>query len=227
MKHILSIIISIIFIQCTYGQIATIKDADGWTNVRKEANAQSDIIHKLYENEVFWYDLDGSEKDPDWVKVYIPKNEFSFGSCETSDIVGFIHKSRLLPLTSLKKYVGNDFVFKYKLADFDPTNRIVDEQEEQEEKWLTAIDGLAIWGTDGIFPRTMIADITVQIEGQNIDIHKVFYSDIYECDNTFSIYKNGAYYFVHQSNSDGAAYYEIVWVLSEKGLKQRLVGSWF
>ena len=43
----------------------------------------------------------------------------------------------------------------------------------------------------------------------------------------FFIYKNGADYFVHQTNSDGAAYYEIVWVLNEKGLKQRLVGSWF
>lgn len=222
MKIVLTFILTVLTFQISFGQVATIQDLDGWTNVRKAPDGQSEIIHRVYENEAFWYDYETTDKEQDWISIYIPKNDFCLGKSEPNFIVGFIHKSRLLPLEKLEKYIGSDFSFQYTLSDFDSTNRIVD---KQEGKWITAIDGRPVWGTDGNFPRTKVDDIEVKIDGQEIQIHKIFYSDIYECDNDLSILKNGDTYFVHQWNSDGAGAYEIVWVLDKNGLKQRLVGT--
>src|SRR5690606_8207256 len=125
----------------------------------------------------------------------------------------------LMPLEKLQEYQGSDFSFRYILAQFDSINRIVD---RYNGKWVTALDGRPVWGTDGNFPKTRVADIDIKINGQKIVIHKVFYSDIFECDNRFSVYKSGRTFFVHQWNGDGAGAYELVWVFDEKGLKQRL-----
>lgn len=222
MKIVLTFIFTVFTIQISFGQIAIIQDPDGWTNIRKAPDGQSEIIHKVNENEVFWYDHETTDKEQDWISIYIPKNDFCLGKSEPNYIVGFIHKSRILPLEKLQGYSGNEFTFEYKLSDFDSTNRIVD---RHDGKWVTAIDGRPVWGTDGDFPRTKVDDIKVKIEGQEIKIHKIFYGDIYECDNNLSIFKNGETYFVHQWNSDGAGAYEIVWVLDKEGLKQRLVGT--
>lgn len=219
---LIALIVTLLTFQFAIGQVAIIQDSDGWTNVRKAPNEQSEVIHKIYENEVFWYDAETIDKGKDWISIYIPKNDFCLGKSEPNYIVGFIHKSRLLPLKEMKGYTGTDFSFQYKLSEFDSTNRIVD---KQAGKWLTAIDGRPVWGTDGNFPVTEVVDIEVKIDGQKIQIYKVFFSDIFECDNDLSIFKNGDTYFVYQWNSDGAGAYEIVWVLNKEGLKQRLVGT--
>ncbi len=203
-----------------FGQIALIQDKDGYTNVRQEPNSSSSIIHKIYENEVFWYE----DEVQDWISVNIPKNRYSLG-CSDSDIVfGWIHKSRLLPLEELEKPAKEDLQFKYILSEFDPKDRIID---YHDNKWVTWIDGRPVWGTDQNLPRIEVTGINAKVENIQIEISPIMYSDIYECSNTFQTYKNGDTYFLFQSCSDGAGYYEIVWVLTKKGLKQRLVGSLF
>jgi hypothetical protein len=222
MKIVLQIILTVLTVQISFGQVATIQDPDGWTNVRKAPDGKSEVIHKVYENEVFWYDFEPTDKEQEWISIYIPKNNYSLGKSEPNFIVGFIHKSRLLKLEQLQGYSGNDFQFDYQLSDFDTANRVID---KQDGKWVTAINGRPVWGTDGNFPKTQVDKVEVIIEGKEIEIHEVFYSDIYECDSGLSIYKNGDTYFVHQLNSDGAGAYEIVWVFDKNGLKQRLVGT--
>ena len=224
MKKVIIFILGFLIIQYSFGQVATIQDSDGWTNVRKEPTANSEIILKLYENEVFWFDYEPTDKEQDWILVRIPKNKFSLGQNEPDLITGFIHKSRLLPIEKMEKYSGKDFLFKYEFSNFDSTNRIVD---KQDGKWVIAIDGRPVWGTDGDVPNTIVNNIIVKIENKNITIHKVFYSDIYEVNDRFEVYKNGQTYFVYQWNSDGAGFYEIVWVLDKNGLQQRLVGAIF
>ncbi|MEL6629256.1 MAG: hypothetical protein AAFQ92_27305 [Bacteroidota bacterium] len=220
MKVPLLITLAFMAFQISLAQVATIKDPDGWTNVRSAPNRTADIIHKVYENDVFWYYIENS--DQDWVQVYIPKDDYCMRATNQPDMVGYIHKSRLLPLEDLEEYTGNDFTFEYEVSVFDPTDRILDQHDGQ---WITSIDGRPVWGTDGNLPRTQVDNIAVTLDGQEIDIHRVFYSDIYECDNRFTVYKNGDTYFVYQGNSDGAGFYEIVWVIDRTGLKQRLVGS--
>ena len=214
-----------IFLLCSLlanGQVAIIKDKDGFTNVRKKPNGKSEIIHKIYENEVFWFDHEKGVDTLEWVPVYIPKNDFSLGSSEPEYIVGFIHISRLQPLQELTPYEGPDFSFEYVVQPFDSTNRIID---RKEGRWVTAIDGRPVWGTDGGLPSTQVNEIKVTIEGQEINLNRAFYSDIYECTNSFKIYKNGDAYIIYQWNSDGAGYYEIAWVFTKKGLRHRLVGT--
>ena len=222
MKIILTLILTFLSIQITFGQVATIQDPDGWTNVRKAPDVKSEIILKIYENEVFWYDYEKTDQEQEWISIYIQKNNYCLEKSVTAFIVGFIHRTRLLPLELLQGYSGNDFKFEYHISDFDSTNRIID---KQDGKWVTAIGGRPVWGTDGNLPRTQVDNIKVVVDGQEIEIHEVFYSDIYECDNEISIYKNSDTYFVYQSNSDGAGAYEIVWVFDKNGLKQRLVGT--
>lgn len=78
---------------------------------------------------------------------------------------------------------------------------------------------------NGTLPKKKVVKISVLIDGKQIPVSNVFFCDIYECDNTFSIFKNGDTYFISQQNSDGAGGYDLVWVFTKEGLKQRLVGS--
>lgn len=103
MKIVLIFILPVLTFQITVGQVATIQDPDGWTNVRKAPDGKSETILKVYENEVFWYDYEEADQEQDWISIYIPKNDYCLGISEPSYIVGFIHKSRLLPLEKLKK----------------------------------------------------------------------------------------------------------------------------
>ncbi|TRZ45119.1 hypothetical protein [Robertkochia solimangrovi] len=222
MKRALTVMFFLLTFQLVIGQVAIINDPDGWTNVREAPDGKSEVIHRIYENEVFWYDPELSEIQQDWIPIYIPKNKFSFGNSMSNVINGFIHKSRILPLDSLKSYSGNDFSFEYEIVDFDSTNRIID---KQDEIWVTFIDGRPVHGTDGNLPKTQVKNIEVKINSKSIKVHQLFYSDIFECDNTFDTFKIGDTYFVYQSNSDGAGGYEIVWVFTKDGLIQRLVGS--
>ena len=60
MKYTL-LCIGTLFYVTTYGQVAIIQDADGFTNVRKLPHRQAKIIHKIYQNEVFWYNDEASK----------------------------------------------------------------------------------------------------------------------------------------------------------------------
>ncbi|MCR9154362.1 MAG: hypothetical protein NXI09_09650 [Bacteroidetes bacterium] len=116
-------------------QLAIIQDPDGWTNLRKAPAGTSDVILKVYEDHVFWYDLEDIEEGQEWISIYLPKNDYSLGQHEPDYIAGFIHKSRLLPLEGLELYLDKDkdFRFEYQLGDFDSTNRYID---RQDGKWI-------------------------------------------------------------------------------------------
>lgn len=223
MKTINLILTLIVIASSSFGQVAVIKDKDGYTNVRKEANGESEVIYKILDNEVFWFDYEVGYFENEWVEVFIPKNKFSFSSTDPDYIQGYVHKSRIQPIDKLPKLTSDNFKFKYELNPFDSTGKIID---KQDNKWITQINGRPVWGTDGNFPRLQVENIKVSIDNRDILIHPVFYCDIYECDGGYTIYKNGDTFFVYQMNSDGAGAYQIVWVFTnENGLIQRLVGT--
>ncbi|WP_196889432.1 hypothetical protein [Aureivirga sp. CE67] len=215
MKTTLSIL-TFLIIQISFCQIATIKDPDGYTNVRKAPNGKSKIIHKVYEGEIFFYEYHEIENGAKWIPVYIEVKD------SKNEIEGFIHISRLLFLKDAKPYNGNDFHFKYHLSPFDATNRKI---EKQEDKWVVSIDGQRPWGIDGYLPHIQVDSIDVKINGKKINIDKHYFQDIFEVRNEFKIIKTGEYYIVYQLNSDGAGGYFLAWVFDKNGLKQKLVGS--
>ncbi|WP_298539183.1 hypothetical protein [uncultured Aquimarina sp.] len=214
MKHL--IIISILFFSnFNFGQIAVIKDKDGFTNVRKLPDSKSEVIYKLKDSEIFSY----HESENDWMTVNISKNRYQL-ECDGQDtFAGYIHKSRINPIGNIEIYQGTEFLFKYKLTKFNLENKVTD----FDGKWLTRINGRHFYGTDGNIPKIEIAGIDVSINGKIIDIPEVFYEDLFECDNEVTINKNKDDYIVHQWNGDGAGGYLIVWVFGSEKLKQRFI----
>ncbi|MDX1830378.1 MAG: hypothetical protein R3342_12620 [Lutibacter sp.] len=217
MKNFLIIFSILFFCNLNYGQIAVIKDVDGFTNVRKLPKIDSEVIYKLKNSEVFSYQE--NETESDWITVYISKNKYQLECGEDDTFMGYIHKSRLCPIEDLTKYTGTEFSFEYKLKEFSLENKISD----FDGKWLTKINGRRIYGTDGNIPKTEVVGIETSINGKSIEIPNILYEDIFECNNEFEINKNKDDYIVHQWNSDGAGGYLIVWVLGNEKLKQRLI----
>ena len=217
MKNYLIILLFLFFSHLNFGQIAVIKDNDGFTNVRKQPKGDSEIIYKLKDSEIFSYEEQKDELD--WIKVYISKNKYQLECDENDTFIGYVHKSRLCPIENLTKYSGTEFSFKYKLQKFSFKNKISD----FDGKWLTKINGRRIYGTDGNIPKTEVVGIETSMKGKTIEIPEMLYEDIFECNNEFEINKNKDDYIVHQWNSDGAGGYLIVWVLGNQKLKQRLI----
>jgi hypothetical protein len=221
-RNVVVLILTFWTVHSVIGQVATIQDPDGWTNVRETPGSESRVVYKVYENEVFWFDYEVGYFENEWVEVYIPKNKFSFATSDPDYLKGFIHKSRIIPVDKLPSAYGSDFSFKYQLTPFDSTNKVID---RVEDKWIVGINGRPIWGVDGGFPKIQVAGIDVTLNDVNISIHPLFYSDIYECDGGLTTHKYKDTFFVYQMNSDGAGAYQVVWVFDKNGLKQRLVGS--
>ncbi len=217
MKNFIIIVLFLLFSNLTFGQIAVIKDDDGFTNVRKLPKSDSEILYKLKDSEVFSYQE--TKEQLDWIKVYISKNKYQLECDENDTFIGYIYKSRLCPIENLEDYNGTEFSFKYELKKFSLENKICD----YDGKWLTKINGRRIYGTDGNIPKTEVSEINASINGKVIDIPNMLFEDIFECDNEFVINKNKDDYIVHQWNSDGAGGYLIVWVLGNEKLKQRLI----
>ncbi|MEM9820618.1 MAG: hypothetical protein AAF985_06080 [Bacteroidota bacterium] len=222
MKQITISTLLLLIVQNVFGQVAIIQDADGWTYLRKGPNKNAKIIQKIEADQVFWFDPDFDPKKDNWVQVYLPKNDFGLEDCGQDLIEGFIHKSRLRPIEKIKKYKGRDLSFQYILKPFDLSQRSVD---KLNKKWWSKIDGRRFFGTDGTIPKIEVEDVEVTISGKPIIIHQIFYADLFECQNSFDIYRVEDTFFIHQWNSDGAGAYEIVWVIDEHGLQQRLVGT--
>lgn len=202
-------------------QMAVMNDIDGYVNVRNGKSVNSEIVYTLNEYEVFWYDPMEYESDVKWINIVIPLNKFSMNELEYSDIVGYVHKSRILPLSTMKSADPKEVLFSYDLSPFKLNDRVL---EKDRNGFISAIDGRNIWGTDGDLPKIQVDDIHVEILTNKIEIHKVFFNDIFECDNQFKVYKNKSYYYIEQRNSDGAGSYEIVWVFNKERLIQRAIG---
>ena len=83
MKHFISLFF-LIFIGKTFAQVGSnigiINDADGYTNIRKEASTKSQIVGKILQNEYFFYE----EYNSNWCKI-----------TTQNKVKGFVHKSRI------------------------------------------------------------------------------------------------------------------------------------
>lgn len=199
-------------------QIATVIDSDGWVNVRELPNSTSDIIHQINVGKVFWYE----DFENEWVIVHIPKNDFSLGTSAMNNLIGYIHSSRILPLHNMDTCSNQNFQFSYDIEPFDSTNRVIDYYEGH---FVSKIDDRPVWGTDGDLPSTQVDDVIIKIDNKKVPIHKVLFSDIFHCKNEFRTYEFNDNYYVYQWNSDGAGFYEVVWVVNLNGVSQRMVGN--
>lgn len=207
-----------------FGQVAIIDDQDGFCNIRVERDSHSEVLLKVYDNYVFWYNQDEFDDGLEWISVMIPKNRFSFGFEFPQEKYGFLHRTRIKPLENLSSYSDNDFSFKYDLKPFEKEKHIYDLDKEYG-KYIISIDGRPPHGVDGGYPSVEIEKIDAVINGKKLQVDEVYFCDIFECTNGFYTYKKDDVIFLYQRNSDGAGAYEIVWVISKNKITQRLVGS--
>lgn len=221
MKYIFTILLLLGTYLITLGQTAIINDKDGYTNVRSKPNTKSKVIYQIKTNQVFWYEEDYTNSDSEWVRVYIPKNNFSV-NCSYSNLEGFVHKSRIMPFDNMDIYKGTEFTFKYLMKPFSVQDKIID---YQDNKWISTINGLRYYGSDGEKPKYEIENIEISLNKQQILVPEILMMDIFECNNTFDLYKIGETFFVHQWNSDGAGGYVLVWVITKDGVKQRFIST--
>lgn len=219
-KYLLTLIAFSYFYLNVIAQVAIIKDEDGFTNVRYKPESTSRVIYKLKTNEVFWFEQeDYYSQSVEWIMISIPKNPFSIECGALDNLTGYIHRSRIQPLNSMKVYNKKDLKFMMKTAPFDEDNKIIDYQNN----WVTAINGLYPWGVNGEIPKTMVDSIEMKVDNVDINVPKILIADLYECNTQFVTYKTEQTYFIFQKNGHRLDPYIIVWVIDNNGIKQRFV----
>ncbi len=204
-----------------FSQSAIIEDPDGYTNVREAPGTQSKVIAQIKTDEVFWVWEDYYDEKVSWVSVYIPKNKLSISSVNSPFFKGYVHKSRIGPLADKKTYDGDELFFQYETKRFSSSENLV----EYEGEWVSTINGLRPFGIDGYLPNTQVSNITVTLNGKKIFVPPYLYKDLFNVENNYKIFKNDDAYFVQGWYSDGAGAFELVWVITENGVIQRLAGT--
>lgn len=225
MKPIL-IFLSLLFLNCAaHAQqqfnfdddlaYATVKDPEGFVNLRQAPSLNASIITKIYNYSVFSCESDNTN----WWKVLSIQTD---GKNKSYWVEGYVHKSRIIILSNWKKSGRNDGLnVIIKQALFEPKKHQLfyskENPKENIKKELIKIDGKFFWGTDGEIPRKAISYVDISIKSSRIDIPKNAFDDLYEphlknisiCrgpDNTI---------YISMSNSDGAGAYTVIWVIKD------------
>jgi len=206
-----------------FGQeIVIINDKDGYVNVRENADGKSKIIGKKYEDDIF-YSI--KSKDNDWYEVYIENGA-----------TGYIHSSRIMPLSNLQKlntksvhwkdevltFQNDTLFFEIRLAKFVPSKHLIKNKNEYPE----SIDNHEMHGTFGNLPKVEFVSIKLVVRSKDIPLPKEQFNDCYEIDlSRMRLYsdKKGRL-FIASSNSDGAGGYDAIWVVkNNKYLKREIL----
>jgi len=219
------------------GQVAIIQDKDGFTNVRSKPTVDSEIVYKLKENEVFFYyeePFGTMAENTDWKYVMIPQNKFSIQLSGYGYIYGYIHKSRLKPISQLENIIEPDQTLKFNITKVNVNDKREGNTMVQGEK-IYLINGVGYYGVEiGLERSYDISSFEIIESGQVIPQSPILYLDLYNISFTegeydsnsdrFKTYINGEFTFIQQECADGAGYYQIVWVINQSRIIQRLVG---
>lgn len=211
---------------------AIINDADGFVNVRKEPNAKSKIRGKVYKGDIFHYD---AESKADWIEIYRQDNK-------NNGLEGYIHKSKLLPLSKLRKITKVDINNNKCVASNDSIRLEITSAKFIAKKHrlkyetckdcsynLHYIDGKPFWGADGGVPRIQIQSVKLSQNGQMINIPQNTYTDLFEPNfETLRFYfGNRNTIYIQMNNSDGAGGYSVIWVIKDGKYLKRYIDDSF
>jgi hypothetical protein len=211
------------------GQFATIKDADGFTNVRAGSNINAKIIGQLHDGDVFAY---GEEKNG-WINIaYFPAD-----SSERVYLEGYIHKDRFLPLEKLRCLLENhqratnhhlrvhndSLTVELATTAFQEKEHTV----QKDNGAIQKIDGRRPLGTDGERPLDQLIRLRVTIKGDTVDIPATACENLYdptlETCKVFSDNRSGFMYIHLLSNRSAAGGYEMVWIFKNNRYVKRYV----
>ena len=154
-------------------EFCVVQDSDGYTNIREKGDLKSKVIARVDHGQLVWVFLGGTTKWP----------EIIFMDKKGKERSGFIHASRLKALSDFKHFTGKvsekdrtetiekgDLKVKITLEPFDRKKRKLIYQEVEGSRYLSKIDGLPFWGTDGGIPSEQYQKITVQNKGKTMKV---------------------------------------------------------
>jgi hypothetical protein len=214
----------------SYAQLsfAIINDKDGFVNIRKDKNATSAVIGKIYNDDIFGYDPDDKS---DWVEIY--------QQISPANVVhGYIHKSRVFPLAYFKTIknikvlkdscvaTNDSLVIRVKSQIFNPKeHRLTYDRTNKNFPTLEKIDDKHIWGTDGALPTKVISSLSFIKNGVNLTIPKDAYNDLYQPTlSTLKVYLGkGNTAYIELNNSDGAGAYTVIWIVKNERYLKRYI----
>ena len=217
-------------------EFCVVQDSDGYTNVRAKPSLASKVIAKVDHGQIVWIFSGAVTKWPN--VIFVDK--------EGEERAGFIHASRVKPLTDFESITGTvseaeqteviekgDLKVKIQIEPFQLEGRELTYKEfSDDERYLIEIDGKEYWGTDGAMPREQYRKITIQQGGKTITLPDAALSNLFNPGlypgNTkvFINSEEGAIY-ITSFNSDGAGGYVVAFVIQNGEYKSRAVLSPF
>lgn len=233
MKNICILIILLVS-QLNYAQFARISDADGFVNVRKEANAKSEISGKILNKEIV-YLIDNEFSNSQWKYAF-------YESKSIKEVSGYIHSSRLKILSDFIEIdylkTENDIAFfmdreediqiEIAVQSFNAKKSI--SKFSIKDGFYYAYKSKPIWGTDGNLPNSAYKFIKVKIKGKEFEVpqeslENLFQPTIIEKANDFKYIeinydKNNDVLYISSLNSDGAGSYVVLFVFEKGNFKE-------
>jgi hypothetical protein len=225
MKGFLTILICTLC-QITFGQFGIIIDKEGSVNVRKSPEISNNVIDTLKNGQViFCFEEEGEWRPIDYDLSKQNKN-------------GYVHKSRIQLIEKFEKIpysilTDSNIEFKkdsIKLevtkTKFIPKNNNLQYHKENASKnemnWLEKINGKEIWGTDGNIPKNQYGKIELTL---GKDVFQLPIENLYEPNldyTSVNIDRTNRTIYISALNSYCAGAYEVLWIIENGKIKERI-----
>ncbi len=203
-------------------EFGIIQDKDGYTNIRYSPDSKAKIL--------------GTVKNDELIFIFDAKDSKGWYDMVSSNLKGFIHKSRVKLLTEFLeiepsnqsenniRFKHNDFSIDIFSEKFLVKNNKL--QRSSDGVAVTKINGKDFYGTDGEIPKTSFKSIVFKGNKKTITVDKEQLSDIFEPDfNRTQVYfdKSTQIFYLTMHNSDGAGSYDVAWILNSNSSPKRLI----
>ena len=226
MKTLLTIL-TLMFCQTTFGQLAIIADKDGYVNVRNSAGIANKIVDKLANGHIVFC-LDAEN---DWYPI-----DYELTRKNKS---GYLHKSRVKFLKNFTKVpytnlTDNNILFKLdtlklsitKTAFKPKSNKLQyhkGNSQKNETTYLEKINGQEIWGTDGNVPKKQYGQILLELGNNKIYLPK---GNLFEPNldyTSVNVDTQNETIYISALNSDGAGGYAVLWIIKKGKYERKII----
>lgn len=214
-----------------YCWAGTVRDPDGWTNVRSGPGGNHEVVGKVYENQFFWIDIEAywSQSNADWVPIRVPRAPFyPFADPweeQSKGHAGFVHRSRVFSLEQMVEQgpPPADQNFRFTVCSNDPGQRFGEVKADFNFKGFDSMPS-DWWLT---MHRGTPAQVDVFIGMDRYTMPAALVRDLRGCRGVDSVpvYRSGSAIVVHQQCGDAAGAYDVLWIFEDGQLVQRIAGG--